>query len=146
MGTGSFPGVKRPGRGVDHPPHLALRLKKELSYTSTPPLGIRGLLQGALHIYFTFPTKSLQAPHLSPTRARRPDILSVFQWSPGIITKLNMYWKKSERKLSRFNVVQSCHACNILECLRIHRTLSDRPDIFQIQEKGCEIGGRDKKI
>jgi hypothetical protein len=29
MGTGSFPGVKRPGRGVDHSPHLAPRLKKE---------------------------------------------------------------------------------------------------------------------
>jgi len=29
MGTGSFPGLKRPGRGVDHPPHLAPRLKKE---------------------------------------------------------------------------------------------------------------------
>jgi hypothetical protein len=29
MGTGCFPGVKRPGRGVGHPPHLALRLKKE---------------------------------------------------------------------------------------------------------------------
>jgi len=29
MGTGSFPGVKRPGRGVDHPPHPAPRLKKE---------------------------------------------------------------------------------------------------------------------
>ena len=25
----SFPGVKRPGRGVNHPPHLASRLKKE---------------------------------------------------------------------------------------------------------------------
>jgi hypothetical protein len=25
----SFPGVKRPGRSVDHPPHLAPRLKKE---------------------------------------------------------------------------------------------------------------------
>ena len=24
----SFPGVKRPGRDVEHPPHLALRLKK----------------------------------------------------------------------------------------------------------------------
>ena len=24
-------GVKRPGRGVDHPPHLVLRLKKEYS-------------------------------------------------------------------------------------------------------------------
>jgi hypothetical protein len=31
MGTGSCPGVKRPGRGVDHPPHIAPRLKKESS-------------------------------------------------------------------------------------------------------------------
>ena len=29
MGAGSFPGVKRPGRGVDHPHHLQPRLKKE---------------------------------------------------------------------------------------------------------------------
>jgi hypothetical protein len=29
MGTGSFQVVERPGRGVDHPPHLELRLKKE---------------------------------------------------------------------------------------------------------------------
>jgi len=29
MSTGSFPGGKRPGRGVDHPSHLAPRLKKE---------------------------------------------------------------------------------------------------------------------
>jgi hypothetical protein len=43
MGTGSFPGVKRPGRGVDHPSHLAPRLKKEKSYNCTPPLGLRGL-------------------------------------------------------------------------------------------------------
>ena len=28
IGTGSFPGVKRPGRGVDHPPHLAPWLRK----------------------------------------------------------------------------------------------------------------------
>jgi hypothetical protein len=31
------------GRGVDHPPHLAPRLKKECSYTSIPLLGLRGL-------------------------------------------------------------------------------------------------------
>jgi len=37
VGTGSFLGVNRPGRGVDHPPHLAPRLKKKQSYTSTPP-------------------------------------------------------------------------------------------------------------
>jgi hypothetical protein len=29
MSLGSFPGIKRPGRGVNHPPHLALSLKKE---------------------------------------------------------------------------------------------------------------------
>jgi hypothetical protein len=44
MDTGSSPGVKRPGRGVDHPPHLVPRLKGEYSYNSAPPLGLRGLL------------------------------------------------------------------------------------------------------
>ena len=43
MRTGSFPGVKRPGRGVDHPPHLSPRLRKEYSYTFAPPLGLRGI-------------------------------------------------------------------------------------------------------
>ena len=28
MGTGSFPGVKRPGRGADHPPYLSAEVKK----------------------------------------------------------------------------------------------------------------------
>jgi hypothetical protein len=40
VGTGSFPGVKWPGRGVVHPPHLAPRLKKEWSCTSTLPWAI----------------------------------------------------------------------------------------------------------
>ena len=49
MGTGFFPGVKRPGRDVDNPPHLAPRLKKEYSSTtSTTPSGLRGLLQGEI--------------------------------------------------------------------------------------------------
>jgi len=29
MGTRSFPGVKRTGRGADHPPNLASKLKEE---------------------------------------------------------------------------------------------------------------------
>jgi len=44
MCTGSFSAVKRPGRGVDHPPHLAPKLKKEKSYASIPRLAPRGLL------------------------------------------------------------------------------------------------------
>jgi len=38
-----FPVVNRPKRGSDHTPHLAPRLKKEQSYTSTPRLGLLGL-------------------------------------------------------------------------------------------------------
>jgi hypothetical protein len=42
--SGSFPLVNQPGRGVEHLPHLAPRLKKEYSDTSTPLPGLRGLL------------------------------------------------------------------------------------------------------
>ena len=42
-GTGLFPWVKRPKRGVDHQHHLKPRLKKKWSYTSTPTLGLSGL-------------------------------------------------------------------------------------------------------
>jgi len=51
MGTGYFPEVKRPGRGVDHPSHQAPKLKKEYSYTSTSLLGLRGLFQYEFYIY-----------------------------------------------------------------------------------------------
>jgi len=32
----SFPGIKRPGRGVDHAPHLALRLRKSTAIPLLP--------------------------------------------------------------------------------------------------------------
>ena len=50
IGTASFPRVKRPGRGVNHPHHLAPTLKAESSYTSTLLLSILGRLQGELHL------------------------------------------------------------------------------------------------
>jgi len=49
MGTGFFPGVKRPRRGADHSRHLASRLR-EYSFTSTSPLGLQGRLQGELSL------------------------------------------------------------------------------------------------
>jgi hypothetical protein len=38
MGTGSFPGVKRSGRGADHPPSPSTEVENEKSYTSSSPL------------------------------------------------------------------------------------------------------------
>jgi hypothetical protein len=46
MGTGSFPGVKRPGRGFDHPPSSIAEVKEgvELYLYSPngPSLPVRG--------------------------------------------------------------------------------------------------------
>ena len=47
----SLPGVKRSGRGVNHPPHLAPRLKKKYSYLPPPPVGLHGLFQGKFYLY-----------------------------------------------------------------------------------------------
>ena len=51
MGAGSFPGVKRPECDADHTLHLEPMSKKEQSYTSSPLLRLRGLLQGDLYLY-----------------------------------------------------------------------------------------------
>jgi hypothetical protein len=40
MGTWSFLGVKRPGRGADHPSPSSAEVENEKSYTSTPPPGL----------------------------------------------------------------------------------------------------------
>jgi hypothetical protein len=39
MGTGSFPGVKRPGRGVDHPPPSSAEVKKRVELYIYSPSG-----------------------------------------------------------------------------------------------------------
>jgi len=54
MGTGSFPEVQRPGRGVDHPPPSSTEIKTDYSYTSTPPLAFRGLFYRELYFYLIF--------------------------------------------------------------------------------------------
>jgi len=39
MGTGSFPGVKRPGRGVDHPPPSNAKVKERVELYFYSPSG-----------------------------------------------------------------------------------------------------------
>ena len=66
-GTGYFPGEKRPGSGVDCPPHLVPRLKKDKSYTSTLPLGLRGLLHVEL-LPQKFPKQTVNFMRTSGTK------------------------------------------------------------------------------
>jgi len=39
MGTESFPGVKRPGRGVDHPPQYSAEVKERVELYLYSPSG-----------------------------------------------------------------------------------------------------------
>ena len=76
MGTGYITGIKWPGRGVDHtPPHLALRLKKEYRYESTPPSGPSWPILGTplpLPLTFTFPT-ALKIPFFFVQRTTKKE-------------------------------------------------------------------------
>ena len=52
VGTGSFQGVKRPGRGVDHTPPSSAEVKERVEPYISSPLGLRGLLKGELNLTF----------------------------------------------------------------------------------------------
>jgi len=39
MGTGSFPGVKRPGRGVNHPPPSSVEVEERVELYLFSPFG-----------------------------------------------------------------------------------------------------------
>jgi hypothetical protein len=53
MDTESFPRVKRPGRGADHPLPSSAEVKNEYSYTSIPPLGPSGPVTVYLYLYLS---------------------------------------------------------------------------------------------
>ena len=53
MGTGFFPGVKRPGRDFDHPPTSSAEVKETVELYIYSLLDLRGLFYGELYT-FTF--------------------------------------------------------------------------------------------
>ena len=57
MGTGSFPGVKRPGRDADPSPPSSTVVKKGYSYTSTPLWAVQPVqnLSACTGVHFTLP-------------------------------------------------------------------------------------------
>ena len=68
-GTGSFPGVKRPGRGVEHPPHLAPRLKS----TAIPLLPFWAFVAcSRVNFTFIFTCMALTSPAASTEKQTNP--------------------------------------------------------------------------
>ena len=54
MGTGTFPGVKRPGRDVDQPLHLAPRLKEDRAIHLLPLWAFVACYRVTFTFTFTF--------------------------------------------------------------------------------------------
>ena len=52
IGTAAFQGGEQPRRDADNPPHLAPRLKKEYSFTSTPSPVLLGLFYAKIYLTF----------------------------------------------------------------------------------------------
>ena len=52
-----FPGVKRPGRGVNHPHISNAEVKERVEVSSTPSQGLRGLFQGEFYLYLYHTTR-----------------------------------------------------------------------------------------
>ena len=79
-------GVKRPGRGFDHPPHLGSKLKKEYSNNSTPPLGLPGLSRVQFIFTFTLhlPTDMMQGIAAGETSRFVPFIIYSGEQVEGI--------------------------------------------------------------
>ena len=64
MGTGCFPGVKQPGRGVDHPPPSSTEVKERVGLYLYSPFGLSWPVLG-----WTLPSP-LPLPLPADTRAR----------------------------------------------------------------------------
>jgi hypothetical protein len=55
VGTGSFPGVKRPGRGIDHPPRFIAEVKERVElYLYSPSGPLRPVLGRTLPLPLSF--------------------------------------------------------------------------------------------
>ena len=54
MGTGSFTGVNRPRRGVNHPPPSSVEVKERVELYLYSPSGPSWPVLGELYLYLTF--------------------------------------------------------------------------------------------
>jgi len=147
MGTGSFPGIKRPGPGVVHPPHLVPRLKKEWSYTSTPPLGLCGLFWGELTFSSTIPNVALD-PYPLPLTSHSSHYRLLITRQYNFIRHFTRYlsrrphkelWLLSCTQLISHVVVTSAALSACVLMLRHRQHVTSRSEIWSFSVTKCFI-------
>jgi hypothetical protein len=153
MGTESFPGVRRTGRGIDHPPASSAEVKKRVELYLYSPSGpswpVRGRplpLPSTLFIYWTAQSTShiigfkwlndwkvknligygrnLSCPHSQ----FYPDIFLVIMRNiMKILSRQSVSWLRFESDISRIEVRRSLIGWANLPCQSIHVQIIPRP-------------------
>jgi len=91
----SFSGIKWPRRGVDHPPHLASRLKKVYSYNLLPLWAF----VACCRVNSTFLTFTFTWLHSKCIRGLRTESLERGRWSQQNLPKrplISPLWRTSD--------------------------------------------------
>jgi hypothetical protein len=78
MTTGSFLGVKLPGRDVDHPTPSCGEVKERVELYNCSPLGLRGLFKGKLYLLLYLCTLDLIPVKLTFKYSNIPLTVPVF--------------------------------------------------------------------
>ena len=136
MGTGSFLGVKRPGRGADHPLHLVIMLNKEQSYTSTPTMAF----MASSSVRRILPFHYINCLYLLLKNYRFIAICTPI----SLAFQFTISQEVSLRKFARscyFSNAPTCRAANPSNCssyyrIHLHRT-PIRKFIYMIFQKFC---------
>jgi len=90
MGTGSFPGVKRPRGGVDRPSLFAPRLKKEYSYIYSPSGSSWPVTGWALPLPLTvlYISSRISIQRTAPQGSPRTPATCIAATTPGLIVRI----------------------------------------------------------
>jgi hypothetical protein len=94
-----FPGVKRPGRGVEHPPPPTAKVKERAELLPYSPSGPSWPVLGSTHLYFTFIHLSLKRLTGTIARGCQPEQI----WLNFVAVKASKYmsYKQEVRAVTR---------------------------------------------
>ena len=107
MSTGSLPGVKRPGHGVDHPPPSSTKVKETvelyLYYPSGPSWPVLGLTLPLLHLHWE------RLKHMQHSLPDHQALLICTSFYPILSesTLLSIIWQ--EQQIRKWKLQGECH-------------------------------------
>ena len=99
IGTGSFLGVKRPGRGANHPPPSKAGVKARVGSLFYLPLNLNGLFSGELQLNIYGVYFSSQHSLFGSPRFRSRDQRSTILWFIADLLRLSiqMFYENTTR-------------------------------------------------